>query len=449
MASRMKHILLRLGHLKGIIILLVVYGMTVLGLCHAATLTVTSTSDSGAGTLRNQIAAAAPGDIINFSASMAGDTITLQNGQIEISNSVTIDASALLVRVTISGNDESRIFQINSNVNVTLNAIDFNDGFAFLDVGGVIRNDGGLTVSNCLFQSSVAEGGNGGSPTSGSQSGGAGGGGAGIGGAIFSDGPSLTLISCVFSENTVTGGTGGNGVPFAPDLGPGAGGAPNGGAVPTSGPGKSGGFGGGGSGAALSSGMGAVGGAGGFGGGGGGGSDGLSNSHANGGAGGAFGGAGGNAGVDYSGGGGGGAALGGAVFAQVGTIYLTNCVFANNEAVAGDAGNSGGKGQGVGGAVFIGTSSYVLVNCTFSGNTSTTSFNNVYAAPPLTFTNAGGNLQFTWPATQSGFSVQYATNLLSPVVWQALGTPITTNGIYYQQISPGLPGTSSFFRLVN
>ncbi len=444
----MRHTLLRFGYSKWIISLPLVYGMTVLEPCHAATRTVTSTSDSGAGTLRNQIAAANPGDTINFSSSLAGATITLQTGQVQISNSLEIDASALVTRVTISGNGESRVFQINSNANVKVNSIIFDDCFELADVGGAIKNDGGLTASNCLFQSNGVVGGNGGTPPV-NESGGAGGGGAGIGGAIYSDGASLTLISCVFNQNTADGGNGGNGVSLTPLVGPGAGGGPNGGSVPTGGAGKSGGFGGGGSGAALSGGLGAVGGRGGFGGGGGGGSDGLSQSHASGGAGGTYGGAGGNAVSGFSGGGGGGAGLGGAIFTQVGTVYITNCIFSGNKATAGFAGNAGGKGQGVGGGVFIGTSSLVMVNCAFSGNTASTSFNNAFAMPQLTLSNASGNLQFTWPTTEPGFSVQYTTNLLSPITWQALGTPITNQGTYYQQISSGAPGTSRFFRLAN
>src|SRR5215831_10941564 len=50
--------------------------------CAAATWTVTSTGDSGAGTLRTLIAGASSGDTINFAAALSGQTITLTSGEL-------------------------------------------------------------------------------------------------------------------------------------------------------------------------------------------------------------------------------------------------------------------------------------------------------------------------------------------------------------------------------
>ena len=47
---------------------------------HAATLTVTTTADSGPGSLRAAIAAASDGDTIQFDAALNGQTITLTSG---------------------------------------------------------------------------------------------------------------------------------------------------------------------------------------------------------------------------------------------------------------------------------------------------------------------------------------------------------------------------------
>ncbi len=55
------------------------------GSARAATLTVSNTEDSGAGSLRQAIADAAPGDRIAFSSSLANpSTITLTGGELVI-----------------------------------------------------------------------------------------------------------------------------------------------------------------------------------------------------------------------------------------------------------------------------------------------------------------------------------------------------------------------------
>ena len=70
----------------------------------ASTLTVTNTADSGPGSLRQTLADAASGDTIVFDASLDGATIRLQSGApLRIDKPLTIDASALPNRITISG----------------------------------------------------------------------------------------------------------------------------------------------------------------------------------------------------------------------------------------------------------------------------------------------------------------------------------------------------------
>src|SRR5689334_8252286 len=67
---------------------------------NAAQLTVTNTADSGAGSLRDQIAAAAPGDTIDFDPSVTG-IIALTSGELAIYNDLTIagpGANVLSVR---------------------------------------------------------------------------------------------------------------------------------------------------------------------------------------------------------------------------------------------------------------------------------------------------------------------------------------------------------------
>src|SRR6516162_6847721 len=85
----------------------------------AATLTVTNSSDSGSGSLRNAVSHAKDGDTIVFDASLAGQTIALTSGEIAIKNSIDIEgpgADSLSVR----GNDSSRIFNMGEGVSAKI-----------------------------------------------------------------------------------------------------------------------------------------------------------------------------------------------------------------------------------------------------------------------------------------------------------------------------------------
>ncbi|MEZ4642689.1 MAG: hypothetical protein R3E31_08135 [Chloroflexota bacterium] len=71
---------------------------------------VSNTNNSGVGSLRWAITNAISGDTIQFNAALSGQTITLTSGEIIINKNLTIDGSALASPVTISGNNNSRIF---------------------------------------------------------------------------------------------------------------------------------------------------------------------------------------------------------------------------------------------------------------------------------------------------------------------------------------------------
>ena len=64
---------------------------------HAATITVSSTADSGAGTLRAALASAANGDTIN--ASGVSGTITLTNGELLVTE---LDPNLLVRRLRVA-----------------------------------------------------------------------------------------------------------------------------------------------------------------------------------------------------------------------------------------------------------------------------------------------------------------------------------------------------------
>lgn len=82
---------------------------------HAGTITVTSTADSGEGTLRAAVAGAAPGDTISLPAG----TYTLTSGELVVAKALTI-AGAGPASTTISGNDSSRIVALTGGDGLTV-----------------------------------------------------------------------------------------------------------------------------------------------------------------------------------------------------------------------------------------------------------------------------------------------------------------------------------------
>lgn len=89
---------------------------------YAATYTVTSTSDSGAGTLRQAILDAnanVGADSITFDPSLAGSTITLTSPMESITESVSIDGSTSGGVVTITGGFNSFVFNSGTAHSVT------------------------------------------------------------------------------------------------------------------------------------------------------------------------------------------------------------------------------------------------------------------------------------------------------------------------------------------
>lgn len=94
----------------------------------AATDVVTTTADSGPGSLRDVVASAGSGDTITFNINPPGP-IVLTSGPIIIGVSLTINTSTAAPQ-TVSGNNNSRIFTITGNVQVTLNNLIIRDGNA-------------------------------------------------------------------------------------------------------------------------------------------------------------------------------------------------------------------------------------------------------------------------------------------------------------------------------
>jgi uncharacterized repeat protein (TIGR01451 family) len=147
---------------------------------------VTSTADTGAGTLREALGAVCTGDTITFDIAGAGPhTITLTTGELVVDEDVTIRNNSG-ESITISGNSLSRVFNINSGKTATIIGLTITGGAAASGAG--ILNDGTLTVVNSTLTGNSA---------------------TADGGAISTSTTSLTLINTTISGNSAAGNGGG------------------------------------------------------------------------------------------------------------------------------------------------------------------------------------------------------------------------------------------------
>jgi hypothetical protein len=219
-----------------------------------STLTVMNSADHGAGSLRDTIASAAlSGDTIVFAPSV--HAITLTTGELDIAKNLSIVGPSN-GHLTISGNDASRVFHIESGNSVALANLTVADGLfsgplpssvvgtysgtgtgagggggilneagahlnltndtvtrnqaihgssplAFTVLGGGLLNLGTATLQGCTFSNNQAEGGNGGDAIGGS-----------AGGAIDNfggptGGATLTAANCTLTNNTSVAAGGG------------------------------------------------------------------------------------------------------------------------------------------------------------------------------------------------------------------------------------------------
>ena len=101
---------------------------------HAATRPVTNTLDSGAGSLRSQIAAAAAGDTITF---IVTGVITLTTGEIGITHSLTINGPGPQV-LAVSGNHASGVFSMTAGSAVQISGLTFKNGNNTATNGGAM-----------------------------------------------------------------------------------------------------------------------------------------------------------------------------------------------------------------------------------------------------------------------------------------------------------------------
>jgi len=119
---------------------------------------VTNTNDSGPGSLREAIAiATGTPDNITFDAGLSGQTFVLTTGELVINRNFTliIDASALPGGITISGNNASRVFRIDTAFGASMKGLTISGGLS--DYGAGIRNGGGvLYMTDCTVTGNQA-----------------------------------------------------------------------------------------------------------------------------------------------------------------------------------------------------------------------------------------------------------------------------------------------------
>lgn len=155
----------------------------------AATITVTTTNDSGTGSLRDALANAADGDAIDFSAT---GIITLSSGELLVTKSVDIIGPGV-TKLVIDGNRANRVLHAGSGIVVTISSLTITNGAAtgaypYDRGGGIFSGQSTLTVRECIVSGNSA-----------SQD----------GGGIFSDRATLNVVNCALSANSSLNGNGG------------------------------------------------------------------------------------------------------------------------------------------------------------------------------------------------------------------------------------------------
>lgn len=118
--------------------------------------TVENTSDSGAGSLRDVIACAAPGATITFAPALSGQTITLTSGEIAINKNLTLTGLGAM-NLNISGNNSTRIFRVLTGNTFNIEDMSLING-ASVTNGGAFWNEGTMTIDNVIISGSTQNG---------------------------------------------------------------------------------------------------------------------------------------------------------------------------------------------------------------------------------------------------------------------------------------------------
>jgi hypothetical protein len=156
---------------------------------------VTNTNDGGAGSLRQAVAdsnSTAANDEIRFSALFGKPrVVTLTGGELVLANNGNLIINGTgAENLTISGNNQSRVFSINAGTNATISNITVANGSAGNGNGGGILNNVVLTLNNSVVRNNTVN------P-------------AGSGGGIYNSESSMaTLTNIIVRNNSAVSGGG-------------------------------------------------------------------------------------------------------------------------------------------------------------------------------------------------------------------------------------------------
>ena len=114
----------------------------------SADLPVTSTADSGPGSLRARLASVCTGGTVRFAPEIAGQTITLTSGPLVLDRGVTIEGTGA-PDVTISGNGTDRVVIVNAGTTATIRAARLANGYGW-QLAGAVLNNGALTLDHVV-----------------------------------------------------------------------------------------------------------------------------------------------------------------------------------------------------------------------------------------------------------------------------------------------------------
>ncbi|MCF0234165.1 MAG: hypothetical protein HUK22_04205 [Thermoguttaceae bacterium] len=111
--------------------------------------------------LREAVARAEAGDVVNFDAELAtrrfsGGVGVVEIGGVEISLNKSLTIDALDVNIILDAEGASRVFSVAKGADVTIRGLTFRDGDAASADGGAIYNAGTLTVEDVAFNNCAA-----------------------------------------------------------------------------------------------------------------------------------------------------------------------------------------------------------------------------------------------------------------------------------------------------
>src|SRR6266705_3277439 len=122
----------------------------------AATISVTNTNDSGAGSLRQAILDAHDGDTVNFGVT---GTITLMTDELLVDKSITINGPGS-DNLTVAGSGFSRVFHVSSGVSATIAGLTITNGdggdWDGFGGGGIYNDHATLAVDKCTVSGNYA-----------------------------------------------------------------------------------------------------------------------------------------------------------------------------------------------------------------------------------------------------------------------------------------------------